>query len=260
MPDTLRDNWLFILIPMVAALLGGGLTLVRPVSERVRSLVQHIAAGVVFAAVADELLPDVVNADLPLATAIGFALGIGLLLIFRQLAEKNEQPLTNGATPLRAGATERAAPNSNPPAGLPTGLLAAFTVDMAVDGLLVGIGFTAGRSEGILLTIALTLEVAFLGTAIVVSLAGAGMARGPIVVSLIGMTLVLGVAAALGAGFVPRLSPWLLDATLSFGVAALLYLVTEELLVKAHEVPETPATAASFFAGFLALLLIGMSI
>lgn len=49
-----------------------------------------------------------------------------------------------------------------------------------------------------------------------------------------------------------------LDAVLLFGIAALLYLVTEELLVEAHEIPETPWLAATFFVGFLVMLVIEM--
>jgi zinc transporter ZupT len=45
---------------------------------------------------------------------------------------------------------------------------------------------------------------------------------------------------------------------LSFGVAALLYLVTEELLVEAHEVAETMWAAALFFVGFLLFLVLGL--
>lgn len=40
---------------------------------------------------------------------------------------------------------------------------------------------------------------------------------------------------------------------LAFGAAALLYLVTEELLVEAHEGQETPLLTALFFIGFLAI-------
>lgn len=36
----------------------------------------------------------------------------------------------------------------------------------------------------------------------------------------------------------------------------LLYLVTEELLVEAHEKPDTPLISATFFVGFLGLLLV----
>jgi zinc transporter, ZIP family len=49
---------------------------------------------------------------------------------------------------------------------------------------------------------------------------------------------------------------------LAFGSAALIYLVSEELLVEAHEhhVQENPLTAGLFFAGFLLLLIFEMSI
>lgn len=43
---------------------------------------------------------------------------------------------------------------------------------------------------------------------------------------------------------------------LSFGAAALLYLVTEELLVEAHETKDTPLITSSFFLGFLILMLL----
>ena len=40
------------------------------------------------------------------------------------------------------------------------------------------------------------------------------------------------------------------------GLMALLYLVTEELLVEAHEKPDTPLISSMFFIGFPGLLLI----
>ena len=43
---------------------------------------------------------------------------------------------------------------------------------------------------------------------------------------------------------------------LTFGLIALLYLVTEELLVEAHEQPDSPVITAMFFVGFLGLLMI----
>ncbi|TDR32553.1 hypothetical protein [Hydromonas duriensis] len=42
-----------------------------------------------------------------------------------------------------------------------------------------------------------------------------------------------------------------ISAILAFGVAALLYLVTDELLVEAHEVEEKPVSTLCLFAGFL---------
>lgn len=48
------------------------------------------------------------------------------------------------------------------------------------------------------------------------------------------------------------------DGMLAFGVAALLYMVTEELLVEAHEEPETPIQTAMFFLGFIVLFTLDM--
>lgn len=49
-----------------------------------------------------------------------------------------------------------------------------------------------------------------------------------------------------------------LATVLSFGPAALLYLVTEGLLVEAHEVPERTLATVMFFAGFLILMMISI--
>jgi ZIP family zinc transporter len=54
-------------------------------------------------------------------------------------------------------------------------------------------------------------------------------------------------------------APAYVDAMLAFGVAALLYLVTEELLVEAHEEKvETPVQTGMFFLGFIVLFMIDM--
>jgi ZIP family zinc transporter len=45
---------------------------------------------------------------------------------------------------------------------------------------------------------------------------------------------------------------------LAFGAAALMYLVTEELLVKAQKVPQTPVSTTLFFVGFLSIFLLDM--
>ena len=47
-----------------------------------------------------------------------------------------------------------------------------------------------------------------------------------------------------------------LEIMLSFGAAALMYLVVEELLTEAHEVQETPLITVAFFAGFVSLYLL----
>lgn len=67
-------------IPVSAAIAGSVLAAVRTPSATLRSGVQHVAAGVVFAAVAGELLPEVLRIHRPVQVIVGLAVGVGLLL------------------------------------------------------------------------------------------------------------------------------------------------------------------------------------
>ena len=70
-----------------------------------------------------------------------------------------------------------------------------------------------------------------------------------------GLAVLLPIGAAVGIP-VSHLPNFWLAAFFSFGLVALLYLVTEELLVEAHSVPERPWVTSLFFVGFLLILLL----
>lgn len=76
------------------------------------------------------------------------------------------------------------------------------------------------------------------------------------IVATIGALLLLFPVGAIVAAPVAALPGPIMTGFLAFGLIALLYLVTEELLVDAHETPDRPWVAAMFFAGFLILLVI----
>ncbi|MGK4495618.1 transporter, partial [Klebsiella pneumoniae] len=48
----------------------------------------------------------------------------------------------------------------------PLALIGAIGTDLLIDGLVLGLAFIAGAKAGLLLTIALTLEVLFLGVTV----------------------------------------------------------------------------------------------
>jgi hypothetical protein len=66
------------------------------------------------------------------------------------------------------------------------------------------------------------------------------------------------VGALLGTTVLAGASVHTLAGLRSFGCAALLFLVTEELLIEAHESADTAVTTTMFFVGFLIFLLLGM--
>lgn len=57
--------------------------------------------------------------------------------------------------------------------------------------------------------------------------------------------------------FCRRCDYWM-ELVLSFALSALLYLVTEELLVEAHSEEDKPMYTGTFFLGFLIFLILGM--
>ncbi len=232
----------FASIPALAVIVGGVAAAFRTPSLTVRSGVQHIAAGVLFAALAVELLPDVVHRRLPWVTLVGFALGVGAMLVLKAFAAWLERRSGDGVW-----------------TGVPTSLLMASGADIALDGPLIGIGFAAGARQGLLVTVALTLEVLFLGVATAAAMGGPS-ARLRIIATTCGFAALLLAGAGIGAYFLADVSGVVLDAVMSFGVAALLYVVTEELLVEAPEVDETPILTSMFFLGFLVLLMIEMMV
>jgi ZIP family zinc transporter len=229
----------YALIPAAAVLIGGIVASVRAPGPSVRSVVQHFTSGLLFAVVGTELLPDVMHRRLPFATIIGFALGVAVMLGLKAFSARREK--------LAASASAR-----------PRSLLLIMAVDIAVDGLLIGVGFALGAKQGLLITIALTLEVLFLGVSTAIALGGDGASRQRIIGATACLSALLLVCASAGTIILSGVSGAILDAVLSFSMAAILYLVTEELLVEAHEVEETPLLTATFFAGFLVLPVIDM--
>ncbi len=231
------DVLLFSLLPLVAAVIGAVIAAYRPPQSITRSYIQHLAAGVVFSVVAVELLPEIIAKHEPVEVAIGFSLGVTLMLGIRQLARKLRGKDGTEST---------------------TGLLAGVGVDIVLDGLLIGISFSAGATAGRLLTLALTVELLSLGLAVATTMGKKGASRRRIIVTTTLLFALVIVGAVVGVVALHDASDEILEIVLSFGLAALLFLVAEELLVDAHEEPETPLSTGIFFAGFLLFLILGM--
>lgn len=224
---------LIMAIPALVALGGGILAAVWRPNHQMRSLIQHFAAGVVLAALAVELLPEIGREHAPGLVLVGsFALGslfmYGLKLWTMRL---EHQVSVSGAA-----------------AGLGTGLLLATFIDVATDGFIIGAGFAAGGETGTILALGLSVELLFLGLALA-SEATAGWRIIAISGALGGTVLTF---AVIGSSLLAGASHAVIGGALAFSAAALLYLVTEELLMEAHEVEEKPISTLVLFGGFLA--------
>jgi ZIP family zinc transporter len=261
---------LYSLLPAAVMIIGAVVAVLRPPGPALRSAILHFAAGVVFSVVAVELLPDIVRQHRPIEVGIGFGLGVAVMLGLRQLTrrlekkEAGEAESAGGAgepAPLTVERAGEATPAVTPAAtagALPWGLLVGVGIDIFIDGLLLGIGFAAGAKEGTLLAIALTVELLSLGLATAVELRQDGFGKGRAVGIVAGLALALLLGAGVGTTVLSGATGNLLEIVLSFGLAALLFLVTEELLTEAHEEAESPWLTSAFFVGFLLFLILGM--
>ena len=251
---TLSSVLLFTLAPVVAMAIGGVIAAYRPPKARLGSAIQHFAAGVVFAALAVEILPDVVHRNAPFAAAGGFAAGVALMLALRTFARRFENKEAQGEAAEIVDAGEIGAGGRGS-----IGLVLIVGIDILIDGLLIGVAFSAGEREGTLITVALAIELLSLGLATAAALTKAGATRKRVITTIVLLALLPLAGALAGVLLLAGLSASWMEAMLAFAAAALLYLVTEELLVEAHEVPEAPWMTAMFFVGFLLLLLIDMT-
>lgn len=225
------NSLLIMAIPAGIALLGGGMAAVWKPSQATRSLIQHFAAGVVLAALAVELLPEIEREHAPGLVLIGsFAMGSLFMFAMKLWTLKLEHKATQKSS-----------------TGINIGLLLATFIDVAMDGFIIGAGFAAGGTTGMILALGLSVELLFLGLSLASdTIKGWRIVR---ISGALGLTVFL--FALLGNGLLAESPHAVIGGVLSFSAAALLYLVTEELLIEAHEVEEQPVATLVLFSGFL---------
>ena len=108
----------FVAVPVATSIGGSVISSTRPAGERVRSIVQHVAAGLVFAAASLELLPDLVREHSQIGTVVGFVAGVAVMLLLGRMSDHYE---TLGG--------QRAA----------VGVIALIAFDVLLDGVLMGV-------------------------------------------------------------------------------------------------------------------------
>lgn len=227
-------NLVLMAIPACIALLGGVMASVWRPSRTTRSLIQHFAAGVVLAALAVELLPEIEREHAPGLVIIG-SFAFGSLFMY--------------ALKLWTIKLEHQASLESPATAVSIGLMLATFTDVAMDGFIIGAGFAAGGATGMILALGLSVELLFLGLALTSETIKGWRIIG--ISGLLGATVFL--FAFLGNFLLADASHAVIGGVLAFSAAALLYLVTEELLIEAHEhgADEKNISTLVLFSGFL---------
>merc|ERR1712137_158164 len=138
-------------------------------------------------------------------------------------------------------------------------LVGGVTTDAAVDGLLIGLAFSASPSAGWSMSIATCIEMGFLGLTFSATLQTETHSRVKIVgVSLVPpVVLLLSGVAGNALGTILESNPDVFIGFIAFSIVALLFLVTQELLAEAQEVAsENLIVNVMFFVGLLGGILL----
>ena len=201
----------------------------------IRSAVQHFAAGAVLAAVAASVVPEVERMGTFAGIIGGFIAGglamIGLKWVVVMFEHGKKQ---GNAVPL--------------------GLAAAAAIDTLFDGVITSAGFSTSQELGTILVIALALELFFLTLSVGIELRESKLNAWQSFAIPCGIALLFLVGAVAAGFFLADASEATLAIVLSFGAAALIYLIAEELLVETIEAEKSLFPTATLFTGFVILL------
>lgn len=237
MPDEFVAALPYILGATGAGFLGSVVALFWKPGAWARSAIQHFAAGAVLAAIASNVVPEVERIGTFGGIVGGFIAGGMVMVLMKWIVVRFEHGKKSGNK-------------------LPVGLAAAAAVDTVIDGVITGAGFTTDPQVGVLLAAALALELLFLTLSVGVELRDANL-KGWQSFAITGGISTLFLLGALGAGFfLADTTEAILAMVLSFGSAALIYLIAEELLVETIEQEKSLFPTVTLFSGFLVLLVL----
>lgn len=218
-------------IGMASLVIGGIWSVFVAPSDRTRSIVQHLAAGTIFAGLSADVLFRLLQGQAQIwIMVLGTAGGLSLMLFIRGRGHHSG-----------------------------SGLVLGFVIiaDVLTDGLLMGLSVNAGPPPSpvaLVFVASLLPELTFLGLTLSDELGGEGWRAG----RLIGLPALVGAGVVAGGvlgGYASTGPEGVRTGIESFGAIVLAYTVMEELLREAHEHAAGTWIAAMFFVGFIPFFL-----
>jgi len=235
----MNTSYYFLALPAAVMLIGGVLATFWNPSTALIAMVQHLAAGIILAAVTVEVFPAMQGAGVAPALLIGsFTAGVLFMYAVKLFGER-----------LEAGNSTRSLQQR-----FNFGLIITVFIDAALDGVTIGAGFAAGEKVGFALAIGLSAEMLFLSMSLISDTINGARA---LAISA-GLSVAILLSAILAYYFLSAMPGDNIAIVLGFSCAALLYLVTEELLIEAHAQAEKPYFMLVLFAGFVGFWAISL--
>jgi zinc transporter, ZIP family len=235
MPDYLTEILPYLFLVTGAGIVGGVISIFWSPKAKARSAIQHFAAGAVLAAVATSVIPDAAASGTVIGVLGGFAAGGMVMVLLKWLVLRFEKRQKGEGT-------------------LPLGLTAAAAFDTLIDGGLISAGFASNQQLGVLLVAALAIELFFLTISVGVEFQKGQFKLWQKFLTTSGIAIMLLVGAITASFLLSNAAESTIAIVLSFGAAALIYLIAEELLVETIEAEDSLISTSTLFGGFLLLL------
>ncbi len=230
---------LLALLPVAGNFAGALLAEALPGSESWRNRALHAAAGVVFAVVAVEIMPEALEVLSGWAIALAFVTGGGVYLVAQSLIARRA----------RGGATRMWM------------IYLAVATDLFGDGLLIGSGTAVAASLGLVLAIGQVLADVPEGAASAITFEANGVPRGRRILLSASFVLPALLGAAVSYLTLRNRSEGAQLAALVATAGLFSVAVFEDMITEAHEAAEdTHASTAFLLVGFAAFTLVSVGL
>ncbi len=225
----------YILLATGAGVLGSIVSLFWAPSAKIRSAVQHFAAGAILAAIASNVIPEVERMGTFWGIIGGLIAGALVMIALKWIVVRFEH-------------------SGKKRGSVPLGLAAAAAADTVIDGAITSAGFSTNQQVGTLLAAALAIELLFLTLSVGIEFREGNFKWWQTFAVTAGISSLFLLGALAAALSLAEASEATLAIVLSFGAAALIYLVAEELLIETIAAEKSLFPTATLFMGFLVLL------
>lgn len=230
-------NLPIMLGPSVGILLGSVIGGFLKPSVETMVILRNAAAGLVLAAVSTELIPEIADVDgykHRIAVMAGLVIGLGMMLLLRTFfSQKNEDKMS-------------------------IEVVTSIAIDFFIDAMLIGIALGTGSgTSSFIMAVSLGVEMFILSMTTISQMHAAKSSIGYMIM-VSGIFVVASVVGLVGGMFLAQRLKGAAGfyGLLSFGVAALVWLVTEDLLTKSKYV-DTRVGATFLFLGFATAIAMG---
>ncbi len=230
-------------LPAIGNFLGGVLSEAVHVSQRILSFALHLAAGIVFAVVGIELMPEALTAEPAWLVILAFVAGGGFFMVVEKIIDVVQK--RRGGDPEKTG---------------PWVILFGVAVDLFSDGVMIGTGSTISVGLGLLLALGQVPADVPEGFATIATFKKQGVPRRRRLLLAASLMLPIFIGATVGFWAVRGQPDIVKMSLLAFTAGILTTVVVEEIVPLAHEGEEARGAVLALVGGFALFALLSVSL